>query len=209
MIASPFSVQLDPRVDQLVKDVTHQVHEDHDEGEENGRTHDHRVITVRNTVDELGTKSADGEDLFDNQRAGQDGRGQGTDVGDDRNEAVAQRVYENDLPVGNALRPCRADVVLSEDVQHTRLRQTGDVRHGGQRQRQNGQHVAWVVGTPDRHPLELDAEDEQQKRRHDETWHSGKERYEEDDDTVRPLVTVQRRDGAEDDAEDERDQNGK
>ena len=117
-------------------------------------------------------------------------------------------MYENDFPVGNALRPSRTDVVLPEDVQHTRLRQTGDVRHRGQGQRQNGQYVVRVAGTPDGHPLELDAENEQQKRRHDETGHGGKKRHEEDDDTVRPLIPVQRRDGTQNDAEDERDQNG-
>jgi len=65
-----------------------------------------------------------------------------------------------------------------------------------------------MCGRPHRHPSQLNTENQQQKGPHDKARHGRKQGYKEDDDMVRPLVAVQSRRAAQNNAEDQGHDNG-
>ena len=77
-------------------------------------------------------------DLGDDRAAEQDADVD-AELGDDRRQRRAQRVPEDHPPLGQALRPCGADVVLTHDVEHRPARQPGVDGGGDQREGDPGQ----------------------------------------------------------------------
>ena len=99
-----------------------------------------------------------------------------------------------------------ADVVLSQHVEHAGFGQTGDIGHGIERQRDHRQHVVGIAGRPHAHPLQLQAEDQQQNGGQNEAGHRNKQRGHKDDHAVRPAAAAERRHRSQHQPDDERQQ---
>ena len=61
-------LKCDTRVDDLVQNITDEVHDDNQRRQYDGGTHDQRVIAVCNAVDKGATDARDREDLLDDER---------------------------------------------------------------------------------------------------------------------------------------------
>ena len=200
----PSLIKFDARVYNFVHDIAQQIHEDHDDCEEDRGGHDHRIITVGDRLYKLLSESADVEDVLDDEGAGENVGKHRANVGDDRNERVAERMFKDDLAGRNAFCSCRTDVILAQGIQHTGLGKSGDVRcrvrcEGDDRQNIFG---SGCVRREYGEPSELDTEDHQKQCCKYEGGHCRKECSEEDDQSVRPMVAEECRDGAEDNADD-------
>ena len=144
-------IQIDSRVNDLVENVADEVH-DHDQRRENdGGTHEQRIVAVGDAVNEVTADTGHGEDSLHDQRAGDDVRQHRTEIGDNGDEGVLERVPEDDLHARHALGLSGADIVLTQHVQHGGTGESGDIRGGVQRQRDDGQDQArrgFTVGRP-------------------------------------------------------------
>jgi len=192
----PPSIVLDPGIHDFIQQVAHQVCCHHQDRKKDRGGHDQRIVPVVDGADELAAQSADGEDRLHHHGARDDIGDLGAGIGDDRDQRVAQRMLEDDLPAVDALGARRADVVLVERVEHAGLRQTRRVGHRVGRQRDDRQNVAVGGRAPDRHPAQLNAEHQQQQRGENEAGHRREQRWEKDNQAVGQAIAGQRREAA-------------
>ena len=130
MKIAPLLLQLDTRVDDLVQDIHDHVCNNDHAGQQNGGAHDQGVVTVGDGRHEVAAQTGHGEDLFHHEGTGHQAGQHGADVGDDRQNGVAQCVLEQDHELGNALCACGAHIVLTHNVQQAGAHQTGDISRG-------------------------------------------------------------------------------
>ena len=67
------SLQVDPRINDLVDDVYEYVDEDHQGSQEDRGAHDHHIVTVGDGADEFAAQTGDREDFFYDEGTGKKG----------------------------------------------------------------------------------------------------------------------------------------
>jgi len=201
--------QLDARIRNRIADIHDNVHEDDQSGQEDGRAHDHHVILIQDGADELAAQARDREDLLHDEGAGQCIGNQRSDVGDDRQDRVAQRMLVKNLGFRKALGLGRAHVVLAQHIQHGRTHLAGDVRSRIEGQRHDRHDVVLPAGQAvRRQPAQFNAEEIHEDRADDEARHGDAHGREHDDDVVSGLAAVQRRNASQRDAQAQRQDDG-
>ena len=148
-------LKCDSWIDELICNIGQQVCHNHQNCEENCRCHNHRIVSVGNTCYERRSQSSDGKNILNNHGTCQNVCNHRSHISDNRNQRVAQRMFENDFPARNTFRSRGTDVILVQGIQHTGLCQTCDVRHRINTQRDNRQYIVRTRGRPYREPAEL------------------------------------------------------
>ena len=109
---------------------------------------------------------------------------------------------------GQALRAAGFDVVLLQNVQHTRTHQACDIAHRIERQRQRRHDVMLpALQSQCWQPPELYAEQEKQRRRHHEIWHRNAQVRNQHHNSIGRLVVLKRRQHARRNADQHRQRN--
>src|SRR5688572_7364641 len=80
-----------------IEQIGEQASQRHHDAADDDSTDDERIIARADGVDDGESHSRPGEDLLDEERAGEESRKRKSDQADDRKERVAQRVPSQDL----------------------------------------------------------------------------------------------------------------
>src|SRR5438067_1234465 len=88
--AMTVSVIPDPRVDEGIENIDDQIEHDGKHGDHHHGTHDERVVAVERRFDEVSADAWDLEDGLNDDRAGEESRGGGAGIRDDRQDGAAQ-----------------------------------------------------------------------------------------------------------------------
>ena len=202
-------LQLDARVDDLVQDVNDDVGNNDEGRQQNRGAHDHHVVTVGDGRHEVTAQAGDGEDLLDDEGTGHQTCQHGADIGDNRQDGVAQGVLEQDLHAGNALGAGGAHVILTHDVQQTGTHQAGDVGGGVNSQRRHGHDVGRrLIQTDGGQNFQIHAEGVKQHDAGNKARDSDAAGGEDNNKVVSPFSSVIRRQTAQRNADAQGDQNG-
>src|ERR671919_1872230 len=126
--ATDTSAHPDARIEEGVRDVDEQVHEDEDDRNEEDSALENRVVAVLDRLREPRPHAGDGENGLGEDRTGEEQPGLEPDDRDDREHRVTEDVALVDDARCHALRTCGPDVVLVLDVEYGR---SGDTRDDG------------------------------------------------------------------------------
>src|SRR5690348_7751775 len=118
MARSRSSVQPDSRIQEGIQDI-HQRAEHHvREDPEYHDGHYHWIVVLHNRLVQQIAEPVILEDRLRDDRATQQDADADADVGDHRDDRVAERVLADHLALGKALGPCRSDVVGAQHLEH-------------------------------------------------------------------------------------------
>ena len=196
------------------------VHEDEREvGEEVGDAHqdavkedegeDEVVVLGSDSGDEVLSHAGDEEDVFDYERAGDDGGEGGAEVGDRGHEGGTQGVLGDDLQGRHALGASGADVVLRENVEHAAAGESGEVGCDPEGEGDGGENDVGGSGpTGDVEPTErlgdIDLEEGPENKGDDTDSCHGDEHGE----VVKALVVIERGNDAQGDSDENAEDEG-
>ena len=116
----------------------------------------------------------------------------GTYIGDNRNQRIPERMFKNSFQLGHTLCSGCTDIVLSQNIQHTALGQTCDIRHGVSCQGNYRKKIILIVRTPHRNPFQSHTEYQKQQRSEHEAWQRRKQGGKENDQPVRKMISCKR-----------------
>src|SRR5579883_2518167 len=166
----------DPRVEEPVEHIGHQVEEHDEDAVDEGDGHDHRRVAVLDGGDEERADPRNAENLLGDHGPREHGGQAEGQEGDDRDQAVAEDVPPHHPPLGNALGARRPDVVLADVVEHRRPHEPHE--GGGLKQGQDAHGHDGLLehphGVPDldvvdeRQPVEADAEEDDEQHAREE-----------------------------------------
>ena len=166
---------------------------------------DHRVVAHVDRVDQQPSHAGPVEHDFDDDRAAEQEAELQAHHRDDRDQRIAQAVLDDDRALGQALRARRADVVLLQDVDERRTRESRHDRGDRRAERQRGQDVVPpAVGADRRQPVQLHGEDLHQHHAERERRKRNAGDRQRHAQPVRPAIAPDRRDDADRHAEDDR-----
>ena len=120
----------DARVEQRVDDVDEQVDDDVARRRDEHDALDQRVVALVHGLDRQPAEAGDAEDRLRDDRTGDERAELEADQRRDRDQAVAERVPADDLPLAQPLRARGAHVVGAERVEHRRAHLAH--QHGGE-----------------------------------------------------------------------------
>src|SRR2546427_4505053 len=120
---------MDTGIDIRVEEVDEQVRQGEQRREGQHDALHHRVVASEDRVDQEQPKPRPAEHRFGEDRPAEQGAELEPDGGDDRDERVAEGVTPEDRPLGEALGPRRAYVVLPEHLEYARPRHARDEGH--------------------------------------------------------------------------------
>src|SRR3546814_8050114 len=112
------SGEADPRVQEPVEKVDDQVEEDDQRAIEDDDAEDERVVAVERSLDEMAADPGNPENLFDDDRAGDDPGGGGPEIAHDRQHPGAHGVTQDGDALRQSLGPGGADEVRAQDLDH-------------------------------------------------------------------------------------------
>src|SRR5437773_5397445 len=175
----PPSLVADARIEIRIGEVDQEVEaHDHRRDDQVHRLDD-RVIEPRERLKEEEADARQAEDRLDDHRAAEVERRLEADQADHGDQRVLERVAEDDRPLAETLRPRRADVLLTENVEERRAHDPHDgsrARHAEHERRDDhdlevGERVGGErdVG-PHGCPLEVDRREYDDEHREAEVW---------------------------------------
>ena len=137
---------------QAYSQIDGEVDEDERHGDDQHAPLHEREIAREDPLHHQGAHARPGEDRLGQHGAAEEHAGLDPDHRDDGHQRVLEPVPHHHRPLHQALGPGRADVVLSEDLQHGAPGEAGDDGDGGGGQRHRRQHevaeeVAQVTAT--------------------------------------------------------------
>ena len=173
------------------EDIREEVHEDEQGGVEHRGGEDERVVAVEDSADEVLAEAWEVIDFLDDEGSGGDAGEGWSEEGGDWEEAVAERVAENDLPARDAFGAGGADIVLAEDFEHAAAGEPGNVggvgkSHGGGRE----DPVGWLEPSGDIEEPPFEAEDGDEDGAHDKGGEADADHGEGHGAEVEPCVAA-------------------
>src|SRR3954452_11143302 len=118
----------DARVEDRIQEVHREVDDDVADRRDQDDALDDRVVAREDGVERELAEAGQDEDLLGHHRAGDQQAELEAEDRHDRQEAVAQRVAADDLALAEPLRPCGADVVRIQRLEHRGARLAEDHR---------------------------------------------------------------------------------
>src|SRR5439155_13942716 len=167
-----------PWVERRVDDVCEQVDQDDEEGEDEGRPLDDRIVARRHRVDEQPADSGDGEDVLDQDRAADQEREVDSEDDDERRNRIAEDVTPEYGEPTDPLDPRRVDEVTRKHRQRARAERPDEDRRERKRKRERREEQVLQVADEaravavDGEKRNVDREDQDQDDPEPERGHS-------------------------------------
>src|SRR4029078_4527648 len=118
----------DPRINQGIGDIDHQIDQHIDKAEQQYDALDHGIVPTQDRVDRQPAQARNREHAFGHQRAADQQRDTDADYRHDRNGGVFQRVNTQNAALIETLGASGADIILLQYFKHGRSRDARDQR---------------------------------------------------------------------------------
>src|SRR5215207_4797706 len=128
------------RVDKCVDDIDQNVHQRQEDPIDQDDRHDHGLVLGQHALDVELAHAGNVEHLLDEEGPRADGREDGTNDGDDRDQGVLENVLDDDFALRETLRAGGADVIGANHLHHAATRIPGDRSQRGRSERQGGKN---------------------------------------------------------------------